>query len=189
MSELNFSRKSLAESIANRSFSRVGSSGIFLFAPSAAGALTVINQELINTLKDRCTDVIYIDLRSDTDDPGDVISDAVRCYLRGRIDPGAVGFEIEKVGLGTGVSLATGLAALSYATKSTIAMVIEGVERALETERGAASLWALKSARDQINGSAHHGLRLIAAGSDRDVLFDLVNSKAQAFYCAMLIDL
>lgn len=160
-----------------------------LFEPRGTGTSTVVNNELICALKDRSPDVIYIDLRAGTEDPGDVISEAVRCYLRGRIDPGAVGFDIEKVGLRTGtISLAKGLAALSDATETTIAMVIEGVERALETDRGGAALWALKAARDQMNGSAHHGFRLIAAGADRDVLFDLVNSKVQAFYCAVLMD-
>jgi hypothetical protein len=45
----------------------------------------------------------------------------------------------------------------------------------------------LKAARDELNSSAHHGLRIVATGSNRDKLAMLRNSKEQAFFGAPLV--
>lgn len=81
------------------------------------------------------------------------------------------------------------MAELSDATKHVIVLVIDEAQHAITTEAGAATLFALKAARDQLNGSAHYGFRLIATGSNRDKLSLLVQGKDQAFLNAVLMDL
>ena len=85
--------------------------------------------------------------------------------------------------------LSAALEALSRHTERLIALLIDEAQHANTTEAGASALFALKAARDELNSSRHHGLRLIATGSNRDKLAGLVNSKAQAFYRATPIDL
>lgn len=48
------------------------------------------------------------------------------------------------------------------------------------------ALFALKAARDELNSSAHHGLRIVATGSSRPKLALLRASKDQAFFRAMM---
>ena len=93
------------------------------------------------------------------------------------------------MGIGTGVTLAKALAELSDATEAMIVLVIDEAQHALTTKAGEATLFALKAARDQLNGSAHFGFRLIATGSNRDKLSLLVQGKDQPFLNAVLFDL
>ena len=65
---------------------------------------------------------------------------------------------------------------------------MDEAQHATTTDAGADGLFALKAARDELNSSRHHGLRLVATGSNRDKLALLVNSKDQAFYGADLLD-
>ena len=48
-------------------------------------------------------------------------------------------------------------------------------------------MFGLKAARDELNSSAHHGLRIVATGSSRDKLAMLRASKDQAFFGAPLV--
>jgi hypothetical protein len=82
--------------------------------------------------------------------------------------------DIGKVGIGSGKTIAKALAELSDATEHMIVLVIDEAQHSITTEAGADTLFALKAARDQLNGSAHFGFRLIATGSNREKLSLLV---------------
>lgn len=200
-----FHRTALAEVIANRTLSPKGLSGVFLAAPRRTGKSTLINEDIVPYLTSKGVEVIYVDLWSDRSrDPGDLISEAIRQHLQKRegvilqwarkggldkVNVGGLQLDIAKVGIGSGKTIAQAFSELSDATKSMIVLVIDEAQHAITTEAGATALFALKATRDLLNGSAHHGFRLIATGSNRDKLSLLVNGKDQAFLNAALVDL
>lgn len=67
-------------------------------------------------------------------------------------------------------------------------LIVDEAQHAITSELGANALFALKAARDELNSSAHHGLRIVATGSNRDKLAMLRNSKEQAFFGAPLVN-
>ena len=148
--------------------------------------------------------VIYVDLWKDRSaEPSDVIGEAVRAALEARagatglirrlgIDEISVaGVTVARSGIGPGspLSLSAALEALSEQGRRPIALLIDEAQHASTSDAGTNALFALKAARDELNGSRYHGLRIVATGSNRDKLAGLVGSKAQAFYRATLVDL
>jgi len=147
--------------------------------------------------------VIYVDLWEDKKaDPGEVIIASVKAELAKRegvikrlakssgmdkVSLGGMSFSLDRVGLAKGVSLSAALAALSDETKQLIVMVIDEAQHAITSTAGGDALFALKAARDELNSSRHHGLRIVATGSNRDKLAMLRNSKDQAFFGAPLV--
>ena len=73
-------------------------------------------------------------------------------------------------------------------TKQVIVLIIDEAQHAITTDPGIAALFALKAARDELNSSHHHGLRVVCTGSNRDKLAMLRNSKDQAFYGAPMVN-
>jgi hypothetical protein len=100
---------------------------------------------------------------------------------------GGLGFNLDKVGMPDGVSLSAALSALSDETQRLIVLIIDEAQHAITSEAGSNALFALKAARDELNSSAHHGLRIVATGSNRDKLAMLRASKDQAFFGAPLV--
>jgi hypothetical protein len=86
------------------------------------------------------------------------------------------------VGLGKGVALSDALAELSDKVQRPIALIIDEAQQCMATRRGNNAMFALKAARDELN-FAHHGLRIIATGSDHVKLRMLLGSR-EAFFCA-----
>lgn len=82
-------------------------------------------------------------------------------------------------------TLAAGLAELSDALQRPIVLLIEAVERYATDNL----LYALKAARDELNSSAHHGLRLALFGTETDQLQALRSLPAAAFYYAEYLDI
>lgn len=76
---------------------------------------------------------------------------------------------------------------MSDETQKTIVLIIDEAQRAITSESGSDALFALKAARDEVNSSRHHGLRVVATGSNQDKLAMLRNSKEQAFFGAPLV--
>ncbi len=202
-----FHRTKLAEDIAGKllqaPFTSASGSGLFLAAPRRTGKLTFLREDLRPALEAMGALVIYVDLWEDRSaDPGDVIVAAIRSALTRRdgvlkrlarssglekVAVGGVAFSLEKVGLSKGVSLTAALAALSDETRQLIVLIIDEAQHAITSAAGSDALFALKAARDELNSSAHHGLRIVATGSNQDKLAMLRNSKDQAFFGAPLI--
>ena len=202
-----FHRPKVAESINNmvlEASSTSGyASGLFLAAPRRTGKSTFLREDLRPQLEAKGALVLYADLWEDRQtDPGDVIVKSVRAELAKHAGvvarlarsvglekvtvAGALTMTLDRVGLGTDVSLASALAALSDATRQPIVLIIDEAQHAITTQAGSNALFALKAARDELNSSRHHGLRVIATGSSRDKLAMLRNSRDQAFYQAPL---
>lgn len=200
-----FHRPELAAKLVERIISDKGASGIFLAALRRTGKSTFIREDLAPLLRQRGTEVIYVDLWADrSQDPGILIARAIAEHLRAHegvvaqiarkgglesITLGGIKLNIDKLGLGQGETLSRALQALSKETGQTIVMVVDEAQHAQSTEAGNAAMYALKAARDELNSSAFAGFRLVATGSNRDKLAILVTGKDQAFLNAKLVDL
>ncbi|MBT2326946.1 ATP-binding protein [Variovorax paradoxus] len=186
--------------------SAVGSataSGLFLAAPRRTGKSTFVREDLRPALQTAGAIVMYVDLWANKQtDPETVIVAAVRAELSKhdgvvarlaksagleKVAVGGVAFSLDRIGLGKEVSLSWALTALSDETKKPIVLLIDEAQHAITTEAGYDALFALKAARDELNSSEHHGLRIVAIGSNRDKLAMLRNSKDQAFFGAPLV--
>lgn len=179
------------------------SSGVFLAAPRRTGKSTFAREDLRPALEKAGAIVLYADLWQDlTKDPGLVIVEAIREAVSRNdgfitrlakasgIDKVAVGglnFSLDKIGLGKDIDLTTALVALSDESQKLIVLMIDEAQHAITTEAGVAALFALKAARDELNSSRHHGLRIVCTGSNRDKLAMLRNSKDQAFFGASMV--
>jgi len=202
-----FHRTALAADIAGKvllvSATSASSSGLFLAAPRRTGKSTFLREDLRPQLEQRKALVVYADLWEDRkSDPGEVIVSAVRAELAKhegvvkrlakaagmeKVALGGVSFSLDRVGLGDGVSLSAALAALSDECQCPIVLIIDEAQHAITSDKGNDALFALKAARDELNSSRHHGLRIVATGSNRDKLAMLRNSRDQAFFGAPLV--
>ena len=204
-----FHRTVLAERIAKQvltvAVGSAASSGVFLAAPRRTGKSTFVREDLRPAFERAGALVVYADLWANpTTDPGEVIVAAIRASLATKAGVvmrlakasglskiavgGAVNFDLDRVGLGKDVSLTQALEALSDETKQLIVLIIDEAQHAITTDPGIAALFALKAARDELNSSHHHGLRVVCTGSNRDKLAMLRNSKDQAFYGAPMVN-
>lgn len=204
-----FHRPELAARMAEQILSiQVGSaapSGLFLAAPRRTGKSTFLREDLRPALEAAGAMVLYADLWADkAADPGDVIVAVVRDALATQdglvrqvarklglksvdVGGGALRFDLSQIGLGAQVSLSQALAELSDAIERPLVLIIDEAQHAITSDRGYDVLSALKAARDELNSSRHHGLRVVATGSNRDKLAMLRNSREQAFYGAPLV--
>ena len=149
--------------------------------------------------------VVYVDLWANKKaDPGEAITAAIRTKLAkhdGAIKklskalgleklgvPGGTTFNLASIGTPQGASLSATLAALSDEEKKVIVLIIDEAQHAITTAGGSDTLFALKAARDELNSSQHHGLRIVCTGSNQDKLAMLRNNKDQAFFGAPLIN-
>ena len=201
-----FHRRELAREFTGRILSSAvlapARSGLFLAAPRRTGKSTFLREDLIPELGAAGAAVLYIDLWADkTVDPGQAIVAMVRSALGAedglvlkafrkaglhKVALAELSFDVAKVGLGTGVSLSSALAALSDQLQRVIVLIIDEAQQAVTTASGTDALFALKAARDELNSSEHHGLRIVATGSSQAKLALLRASKDQAFYKAMM---
>jgi hypothetical protein len=179
-------------------------SGVFLAAPRRTGKSTFLREDLRPMLEAQGVVVVYADLWANpTADPGLVISNAIRAALAGhegvmlrlarnvgmgKLSVGSMSFDLDRIGLGKDISLTDALVALSDETGQMIVLVIDEAQHVMTTDAGIAALFALKAARDELNSSLHHGLRIVCTGSNRDKLAMLRNSKDQAFFGAPLVN-
>jgi len=193
-----------AQQVLGRGAGTAAASGVFLAAPRRTGKSTFLREDLRPALENIGALVVYADLWANpTADPGAVIVSAIRRVLARHegvimrlakasgmegIKVGNLSFDLDRVGLGKDVSLTDALVALSDETRLMIVLVIDEAQHALTSEAGIAALFALKAARDELNSSAHHGLRVVCTGSNRDKLAMLRNSKDQAFFGAPMVN-
>lgn len=204
-----FHRPELAERIAGQvltiAVGSAASSGVFLAAPRRTGKSTFVREDLRPAFEQAGALVVYADLWANpTADPGEVIVAAIRAALAAKDGVvmrlakasglskiavgGAVNFDLDRVGLGKDVSLTDALVVLSDEIKQVIVLIIDEAQHAITSDAGIAALYALKAARDELNSTHHHGLRVVCTGSNRDKLAMLRNSKDQAFYGAPMVN-
>lgn len=198
-------RKSLAEALARdlagESFADY-SSGMFLAAPRRTGKSTFLRNDLIPECRARGWLPVYVDLWMNREiDPAELISGAIGKAL-GEFES-AVSKAVKKAGiekisllrtlswdftkpqLPAGTTLAHALDVLHQISGQMIVLIVDEAQHALNSENGVNAMFALKAARDHLNGgSTADGLRLVFTGSSRDKLANLVLKSKQPFFGA-----
>ena len=178
-------------------------SGLFLAAPRRTGKSTFLREDLVPEVERRKWVAIYVDLWADrARDPGQLIADAIKSKLAEFDGPiaklakqagmekvevlRAFTFNLGKIGLPPGITLADALEVLYKAVQRPIVLIIDEAQHALSTEAGTNAMFALKAARDQMNQgvAAQRGphLFLVFTGSNRDKLANLLLNRTQPFF-------
>ena len=199
------SRKLLAEALARdlagESFADY-SSGMFLAAPRRTGKSTFLRNDLIPECKARGWLPVYVDLWMNREiDPAELISGAIGKALgefESAVSKAAKKAGIEKISLlrtlswdftkpqlPAGTTLTHALDVLHQVSGQMIVLIVDEAQHALNSEGGVNAMFALKAARDHLNGSSTtDGLRLVFTGSSRDKLANLVLKSKQPFFGA-----
>ncbi|MBK5407157.1 hypothetical protein JFU58_01195 [Pseudomonas sp. TH34] len=199
------SRKLLAEALARdlagESFADY-SSGMFLAAPRRTGKSTFLRNDLIPECKTRGWLPVYVDLWMNREiDPAELISGAIGKALgefESAVSKAAKKAGIEKISLlrtlswdftkpqlPAGTTLSHALDVLHQVSGQMIVLIVDEAQHALNSEGGVNAMFALKAARDHLNGSSTtDGLRLVFTGSSRDKLANLVLKSKQPFFGA-----
>lgn len=175
-------------------------SGLFLAGPRRVGKSTFLTQDLIPQASARDWISIYIDLWSDQQaDPALLIIEAIKATLAEHASKlsrltskvqvkkikllGSIELDFSAAGLPDNITLVQLLEHLAQLTKKTILLVIDEAQHALISENGLNAMFAIKSARDQINKRDRApDLMLVFTGSNRDKLAQLVIKKDQPFF-------
>ena len=199
------SRKLLAEALARdlagESFADY-SSGMFLAAPRRTGKSTFLRNDLIPECKARGWLPVYVDLWMNREiDPAALISGAIgkalgefesavsKAAKKAGIDKisllRTLSWDFTKPQLPAGTTLSHALDVLHQVSGQMIVLIVDEAQHALNSENGVNAMFALKAARDHLNGgSTADGLRLVFTGSSRDKLANLVLKSKQPFFGA-----
>lgn len=173
--------------------------GVFLAAPRRTGKSTFLQHDLSPALSAAGTVVVYVDLWADRRrDPTRLIAEAIaralephlgliqRAAKSARLESvnvaGAVKIDLSRIGQADGLTLTDALRELRDRSGKKVALIIDEAQHALTSPEGAATMAALKSARDQMNAPGHATLFLVMSGSDRDKLLRLVATNGAPFF-------
>lgn len=191
----------LARDLAGESFADY-SSGMFLAAPRRTGKSTFLRNDLIPECTARSWLPVYVDLWTNREiDPAELISGAIGKALgefESAVSKAAKKAGIEKISLlrtlswdftkpqlPAGTTLTHALDVLHQVSGQMIVLIVDEAQHALNSEGGVNAMFALKAARDHLNGgSTADGLRLVFTGSSRDKLANLVLKSKQPFFGA-----
>ena len=188
------------------------SSGLFLAGPRRTGKTTFIQNDLLAELRSRDVVTIYVDLWANRQqDPAVLIGDALAATLRA-LESGTVkavrkiglsrfgvgnwvSFDLTRIGASGGATLTDVFRAIVGRSGKPAALVVDEAQHALTTEAGVNTMFALKAARDALNGASVPGgpergprLLLVFTGSHRDKLANLVLRRDQPFYGSEVSD-
>ena len=183
-----------------------GDTGLFLAAPRRTGKSTFLKRDLVPAFEAAGVTPVYIDLWSDkARDPARVILQGLVRAVQER-DPALAKAVrrsgLSKVSLGPWLSLdltqGTGMPGgmtftdvvreLLDRTGRPVVLLIDEAQHATTTDAGRNAMFALKSARDVLNGEAREtawgnvNLGLVFTGSNRDKLASLVMGRSQPFF-------
>ncbi|BBE10153.1 conserved hypothetical protein [Mycoavidus cysteinexigens] len=201
--QFTYKRPALAHSLCD-SLMGVGiansRSGLFLAGPRRVGKSTFLNEDLIPQAQARQWIPIYVDLWSDKNtNPATLIAEAIKTKIASfdgiiarlakaaKLDKvtvmGTLILDFKQSGLPPNTTLADALRILHHITKQPIVLIVDEAQCALTTEAGLNAMFALKSARDQLNsGDGIPTLMLVFTGSNQDKLAHLVLKKEQPFF-------
>lgn len=178
--------------------------GLFLAGPRRVGKTTFLIEDLIPEAEKRHWITVYVDLWSDKlCDPALLIAEAIKTSIaahKSKVHQLAKKIRLSKInvlktieldfskpGLPHNITITDLLHHLISLTKKPIMLVVDEAQHALTTEQGVNTMFAIKSARDQINHSSQSPqLMLVLTGSNRDKLAQLVIKKNQPFFGSVI---
>ena len=170
--------------------------GLFLAAPRRTGKSKFLQFDLRPELEGRGCLVVYVDFWAQSRrDPAHVLAEALAARIQqvqgparrlaaalSKVKLAGVEIDLSRVGQPEGASIPKVLELLSQAASRQIVLMLDEAQHTLTTEAGESAMFALKSARDQLNSPGKQRLLLVFSGSDRDKLLRLVNSANAPFY-------
>ena len=175
-------------------------SGLFLAGPRRVGKSTFLTDELIPEANNRAWVPVYVDLWVNKNaNPEKLIAEAIKAKLRdyeGKATKiaksiklnqvsimGALIFDFSHAGFPENITLTDALRTLCLLSEKPVLLIIDEAQHALMTTEGLNAMFAIKSARDQLNsGDQNTSLMLVFTGSNRDKLAHLVLKKDQPFF-------
>ena len=175
-------------------------SGLFLAGPRRVGKSTFLRDELIPEALKRDWIPVYVDLWANRNAcPASLIAEAIKTTIatcKGRVNKlvkavnldkinimGTFILDFSKAGLPENMTLTDALRMLGQLTEKPVVLVIDEAQHALTTASGLNAMFAIKSARDQLNTNLENpSLMLVFTGSNRDKLAHLVLKKDQPFF-------
>lgn len=203
MDKFSFERTHLAvaycDSLEGRGIANA-TSGLFLAGPRRVGKSTFLKDNLIPEGKKRDWVTVYVDLWANKNaDPASLITEAIKASIARhknklakltqniKLDKinimGALALDFSKPGLPDNMTLTDALRLLGEVTGKPTLLLIDEAQHALSTKEGLNAMFAIKSARDQINSNHEKTkLMLVFTGSNRDKLAHLVLKKDQPFF-------
>ena len=164
--------------------------GLFLAAPRRTGKSNFLQYDLQPELKRCGCLVVYVDFWAQSRrDPAQLLVEAIAYQVQkiqglagqlaavlSKVKLAGVEIDLSRVGQPDGTSIPQVLELLSRQAGCPIVLILDEAQHALTTEAGESAMFALKSARDQMNSPDNRRLLLVFSGSDRDKLLRLVNS-------------
>lgn len=175
-------------------------SGLFLAGPRRVGKSTFLMEDLVPCAHKRNWICVYVDLWANKNaNPAGLLAEAIKTKIalyQSKIAKLAKAIKIDKInvmgtfildfsksGFPDNMTLTDGLRVLSELSEKPIVLIIDEAQHALTTENGLNTMFAIKSARDQLNTNLETpSLMLVFTGSNRDKLTHLVLKKDQPFF-------
>lgn len=174
-------------------------SGLFLAGPRRIGKSKFLTDELYTEAEKRNWVIVYVDLWANKNaNPAILITEAIKNSIStyqsqltklikaAKINKlnlmGTLSIDLSQSGLPENMTLAQGLQILYTLAEQPILLIVDEAQHALTTSDGLNTMFAIKSARDQMNTSVKPDLMLVFTGSNRDKLAHLVLKKDQPFY-------
>nr|WP_297523867.1 ATP-binding protein [uncultured Roseateles sp.] len=195
-----FHRTPLAEELATFILDDLpssSSSSLLLAAPRGTGKSTFLSYDLGPALSRRGAVVIHVDLwASRGDEPGELIAAEIRCALArhegalirlarrtGLVERGngLSPLSLLRDDVGHMVSVTHALAALSDECERILVLIVDEAQDVITTKNGKNILRAIRSAIEELNMGSHHGLRVVAVGSEHDKLTMLAQKLKPSF--------
>lgn len=175
-------------------------SGLFLAGPRRVGKSTFLKEDVIPEAQSRGWFPVYVDLWANKEeDPAHLISEAIQAALakhenvatklikKSKLSGvnilGTLTFDFSKPRLPENVTLTSAVQLLGELTQQPVLLIIDEAQHALTTSAGINAMFAIKSARDQLNSLTQSpSLMLIFTGSNRDKLAHVLLKKDQPFF-------
>ncbi len=197
--------KAYCDSLAGKGIANA-KSGLFLAGPRRVGKTTFLMEDLMPEAEARHWLAVYVDLWANKQiDPALLITEAVKTtinMLKGKLNKLVKQIQLQKInilrtveldfskpGLPENITLTDLLADLVKLSDKPVLLIIDEAQHALTTQQGINALFAIKSARDQLNIShLTPNLMLVLTGSNRDKLAQLVIKKDQPFFGSAITD-
>jgi predicted AAA+ superfamily ATPase len=203
LEDFAFKRVNLAQaycdSLAGKGIANA-TSGLFLAGPRRVGKSTFLIEDLTPEAEKRGWLTVYVDLWANKlADPALLITESVKMSItaqKGKLSRLAQHIKLQKIsilktveldfskpGLPDNITLADLLSDLVRLSDKSVLLIIDEAQHALTTKHGINTMFAIKSARDQINtADKPPQLMLALTGSNRDKLAQLVIKKDQPFF-------
>ena len=177
---MHFPRPSLADEMCDalqgKSFLSDAPNGVFISAPDPIASSNFLLNALKPKFQNRGVNVIYVDCSAQPAcDFGELLANSIA-------NASSIHKHKEIVLSALKHSFTEGLRTINELTHAPIALIIDEAHYSLSSVTGMNAMFALKSARDQINRPNQVNLMLVMVSSDHENLSKLVTGNSAPFF-------